>query len=248
MPKLLLFALIGFAAQMVDGSLGMAYGVTATLALVSTGITPLAASAAVHAAEVFTTGASGLAHGLLRNIDRKLFFRLVVPGIIGGVAGALLLANIPTDIARILVPAYLALMGLRILTRIRAHPAPDAHDKPVVPLALAGGFLDASGGGGWGPIVASTLMARGVIPRHAIGTVNATEFFVSLAITVTFFSSIGLQFTVITLGLMLGGLVAAPIAALAVRHVPRGLALGLVGVTVLLLSGWNLFIAVRALA
>jgi len=246
MKKLLVFVFIGFIAQLIDGSLGMAYGVTATLSLLSTGVTPLAASAAVHAAEVITTGVSGLAHHFMRNIDRSLFLRLAIPGVFGGVAGALLLAQIPPQAARIVVPAYLALMGIRILSRVRAAQVTNPNSGRLTPLALAGGFLDAIGGGGWGPIVVSTLIARGGAPRYVIGTVNAAEFLVSLAITIAFFGALGSQFTPITLGLIIGGVVAAPLAALAVQRIPRTLAMILVGITVLLLALWNLVTAIMA--
>jgi uncharacterized membrane protein YfcA len=181
---------------------------------------------------------------IMRNIDRNLFLRLAIPGIIGGAAGALLLAYIPTEAARIIVPAYLALMGIRILSRVRTAAPADPKSGRLTPLALAGGFLDAVGGGGWGPIVTSTLIARGGAPRYVIGTVNAAEFLVSLAITIVFFGALGFRFTLITLGLIIGGVIAAPIAALAVQRVSRTLAMILVGITVLLLALWNFINAI----
>ncbi len=235
MDEFLLFVAVGFVAQMIDGAIGMAYGLTATSVLVSLGTHPAIASASVHAAEVFTTGASGLAHWRLNNVDARLMARLALPGIVGGVAGALLASALPMQIIRPLVSAYLLGMGGLILWR--AWRPPEARPgRPVTLLGLGGGFLDAAGGGGWGPIVTSTLIGRGNVPRIAIGSTNAAEFFVTLAITAAFFTAIGLELWQAILGLVVGGVLAAPFAALVARHVPaRGLML-LVGVVIMLLS------------
>ncbi|WP_439598620.1 sulfite exporter TauE/SafE family protein [Falsiroseomonas sp.] len=235
MDEFLLFTAVGFLAQMIDGAIGMAYGLTATSVLVSLGTHPAVASASVHAAEVFTTGASGFAHWRLRNVNARLVARLALPGIAGGIAGALVASSLPMQVIRPLVSAYLLGMGALILWRAWRPPAPRP-DRPVTLLGLGGGFLDAAGGGGWGPIVTSTLIGRGDVPRIAIGSTNAAEFFVTLAITAAFFTAIGLELWQAILGLVVGGVLAAPFAALVARHVPpRGLML-LVGGVIMLLS------------
>ena len=177
----LLFIAVGLAAQMVDGAIGMAYGVISTSVLLSVGIPPATASAAVHTAETFTTGASGLAHWRLGNIDRGLIWRLAVPGMIGGAIGAYLLTAIPGEAIRPYVSGYLLLLGLFILWKA-VNPRPVGAPPPsrVAPLGFAGGVLDSIGGGGWGPIVTSTLLGQGATPRYAIGSVNLAEFFVTL--------------------------------------------------------------------
>lgn len=175
----ILFAAVGFAAQVIDGALGMAYGVTASTVLQSLGVAPSVASASVHAAEVFTTGASGAAHWRLGNVDRVLLRRLATSGVAGGAIGAFLLTTLPGSIIRPFVSAYLLIMGLLILWRAVRQRAEDAGAQAfestpgrVAPLGLAGGFLDAIGGGGWGALVTSTLIGRGVTPRLAIGSAN----------------------------------------------------------------------------
>ena len=166
MDELLLFVAVGFAAQLVDGALGMAYGITATTVLLSMGVMPAVASASVHAAEVFTTGASGLAHWRFGNVDRDLVWQLAVPGMAGGAIGAWLLSAIPGEQMRPWVSLYLLAMGGVILWRaMRARPEVDRSTKSPPLLGLAGGFLDAIGGGGWGPMVASTLLSNGAAPR-----------------------------------------------------------------------------------
>ncbi|MBU8539813.1 sulfite exporter TauE/SafE family protein [Falsiroseomonas tokyonensis] len=235
MDEFLLFTAVGFLAQMVDGACGMAYGLTATTVLVSLGTHPAVASASVHAAEVFTTGASGFAHWRLRNVDPRLVARLALPGMAGGIAGALLASSLPMQVIRPVVSAYLLGMGALILWRAWRPPEAQA-GRPVTLLGLGGGFLDAAGGGGWGPIVTSTLIGRGDVPRIAIGSTNAAEFFVTLAITAAFFTAIGLELWQAILGLVVGGVLAAPLAALVARQVPaRGLML-LVGLVIMLLS------------
>lgn len=231
-----LFVVIGFLAQLVDGALGMAYGVISTSLLLGLGVPPAFASASIHAAEVVTTGVSGLSHALFRNIDRALFRQIVVPGVIGGVAGAWLLSGLPGEYIRPFVAAYLLLMGLLILGRAWRRAPPKAQMRSLAPLGLAGGFLDAIGGGGWGPIVASTLMASGTHPRFAVGSVNLAEFFVTLAISATFLATIGFVYWQIIAGLILGGVAAAPLAAFVARRVqPRPLML-VVGSLVILVS------------
>ncbi len=243
LAALLPYLLVGFAAQIVDGALGMAYGVISTTLLVSVlGVAPATASAGVHLAEVFTTGASGLSHAFLRNIDWRLFFRLLVPGIIGGLAGVYLLTHIDAGHAKPFVMTYLAAIGLLLLYRAWRFPVPRIENpRLVAPLGLVGGFLDASGGGGWGPVVTSNLMLQGSDVRTTVGTVNAVEFFLTVSISAGFFISSGFTaFTVATLGLLIGGVVAAPAAAFAARYVKPRVLLGLVGLVLTLTSGWSI--------
>lgn len=241
MDELLLFAAVGFAAQLVDGALGMAYGITATTVLLSMGVTPAVASASVHTAEVFTTGVAGVAHWRFGNIDRELFWQIALPGMIGGATGALLLANLPGEQIRPLVSLYLLAMGVVILRRaLRAGAPVDRHRPPPALLGLIGGFLDAGGGGGWGPMVASTLLSNGTRPRYAIGTVSAAEFFVTSVVSATFVVTIGLELWPIIAGLILGGALAAPFAAYATQKLPDRPLMILVAMIVILLGARNI--------
>lgn len=243
MDEFLLFVAVGFVAQMVDGAIGMAYGLTATSVLVSLGTPPAVASASIHAAEVFTTGASGFAHWRVGNVDARLVARLAVPGAIGGVAGALFASFVPGEIIRPLVGLYLLAMGGLILFRALRPRGEPRTPRNIVPLGLAGGFLDAAGGGGWGPLVASTLIGGGKVPRIAIGSANAAEFFVTAAVTAAFLGAIGLELWPVILGLIVGGVVAAPFAALVTRHLPDRPLMIIVGVLLMLLSLRTLVIA-----
>ena len=243
---LLLFVVVGFVAQMIDGAIGMAYGITSTTVLLSFGVPPVTASAVVHAAETFTTGASGLAHWRLGNIDRKLVFRLAVPGMIGGALGAYVLMALPGDSLRPWISAYLLVLGLVILWKAyRRTPTREVPVTRVAPLGFCGGFLDAIGGGGWGPIVTSTLLGNGMTPRFAIGSVSLAEFFVTVTISATFILSIGLQLWPIIAALVLGGVIAAPFAALAARYLPDRVLMVIVGVVVVLLSLRGLYMTLR---
>ncbi len=236
------YAAIGFLAQLVDGALGMAYGVLSTSFLLGAGIPPAAASAAVHASEVVTTGLSGLSHAYFKNIDRRLFLRLACAGVVGGATGAVLLSSVPSSAVRPFIAAYLGLMGVVILRRaILWRVRSDPKDMPVAPLGFVGGLLDALGGG-WGPIVVSTLVGRGVTPRYSIGTVNAAEFFVTLATSLTFVATIGFQHWEIVVGLLAGGAVAAPFAGFLGKHIPARPFTYAVAIAIILLSGWNLAI------
>lgn len=235
MDDVFLFTAVGFAAQLVDGALGMAYGVTATSILLSFGITPAVASASVHAAEVVTIGVSGLSHWWFANVDRRLFTRLVLPGMLGGAAGAYLLVSVPAEIMRPLVSAYLLLMGLVILTKALRPRPPAQEPRRVAVLGLIGGFLDATGGG-WGPVVAATLVGARTAPRYAIGSVNAAEFFVTATISATFIATIGLVLWPIIAGLILGGALAAPFAAYVTRSLPDRPLMILVAMIIVLLS------------
>jgi len=245
MDELLLFVAVGFAAQLIDGAIGMAYGLTAMTVLLNFGIPPAIASASIHAAEVFTTGASGLSHWLFGNVERYTMWRLAVAGVLGGVAGAYLLVLSPTGIIRIGVSLYLFAMGCVILWKAFRKPtgqmAPYRHTSV---LGLSGGFLDAIGGGGWGPVVTSTLIGRGMTPRLAIGSSNAAEFFVATAVSVTFIATIGLELWPVIAGLIVGGVLAAPFAAYATRRLPDRPLMILVGVVIMLLSCRQVALAV----
>ncbi len=221
------FIAIGFAAQMIDGALGMAFGVTTQTLMVSAmGVPPASASASVHLVELFTTGASGISHVWHRNVDWGLFRRLVPFGVLGGVTGAYVLSSIDASAARPFVMLYLTGIGFYLLWRAIRLLEPRFEDPRFTrPLALVGGFLDAAGGGGWGPVVTSNLLIQGGDPRKVIGTVNTAEFLLTLSISVTFLLTLGpAAFTLITLGLIAGGIVAAPFGALLASRVdPRTL-------------------------
>ncbi len=250
MEDFLLFASVGFVAQMVDGALGMAYGVISSTVLLAFGVPPASASASVHFAEMATTAVSGSSHIAARNVDWKLFARVAPAGIIGGALGAYILTGVDGDLMRPYVTAYLGAMGAYILWRGIKNRAPKPFNTRLAPpLGVAGGFADAVGGGGWGPIVTSTLMASGGEPRRVIGTVNTAEFFVTTAISASFFFALMsghweeaddlTQYGLQVAGLVAGGVIAAPIAGFAVARIrPRPLMLA-VGVLVLLISSYQ---------
>jgi uncharacterized membrane protein YfcA len=246
LTALLPFIAIGFAAQMVDGALGMAFGVISNTLLLSMGVPPAMASAGVHTVETFTTAVSGISHALHKNVNWKLFLRIAVPGVIGGALGAYVLSNIEAKDAKPFILVYLAAIGVYLLWRSRHYPPHERSPKIVEPLGLAGGFLDAAGGGGWGPVVTSNLLVQGSSPRMTIGTVNTAEFFVTATISATFITQLGLEaFTVATIGLLIGGVIAAPLGArLAKRVEPKTLML-MVGVVLTLTSIYNLYLALR---
>ncbi|MBB2962019.1 sulfite exporter TauE/SafE family protein [Methylobacterium sp. R2-1] len=230
---------VGLAAQTVDGALGMAYGITSTTFLLSTGVPPAAAS--VHVAEIFTTAFSGLSHWRLGNVDGALFRRLLIPGVIGAVAGATLLTSVDGEVIKPFVSVYLLVMGLTILSKaFRTLKTRREPPRAVVPLALGGGFVDAIGGGGWGPVVTTTLVGAGQDPRTSIGSVNAAEFFVALASGLSLTLLGGLTHWTTIAGLVVGGLFAAPIAALLVRVIPARVLMVVVGLLIASLSLVNL--------
>lgn len=236
MSEILLYVLVGFLAQLVDGALGMAYGVIATSLLLSAGIPPAAASATVHTAECFTSGVSALSHHAFGNVNRLQFRVLVLPGMLGAAVGAFLLSSFPAHVFRPIVACYLVVMGIVIIVKaFRVFP-PKTVTRHLGMLGLTGGFFDAVGGGGWGPIVASTLIARGNTFREAIGSTNAAEFFVALSAAVTFVLSLGVFDWRIVLGLAVGGGIGAPFGAWACKHVPVRPAMILVGCLVTALS------------
>lgn len=237
LPALLPFIAIGFAAQLIDGALGMAYGVISTTLLLAIGLPPKAASAGTHAAETFTTAISGLSHIYHRNVDWRLFVRLAIPGIIGGVVGAYLLSNVDSSAVKPYVQSYLVVIGLWLVWRSTHVIQRTGDPRIVTPLGLFGGFLDATGGGGWGPVVTSNLLLQGSNPRMTIGTVNAAEFLLTLSISITFLIHLGWEtFTTATLGLLIGGVVAAPLGAILAKHIPSNRLLLMVGVILTLTS------------
>ncbi|GAO39284.1 hypothetical protein SCH01S_28_01450 [Sphingomonas changbaiensis NBRC 104936] len=241
--SLLPFVGIGFAAQLIDGALGMAFGViNSTLLMSVMGVPPAAASASVHAVETFTTAASGISHTFHRNVDWKLFLRLMIPGVIGGAIGAYLLSNIDASVARPFVMAYLGAIGVYLL--FRAWQGEHEHRTPrfVEPLGLAGGFLDAAGGGGWGPVVTSNLLVQGANPRKTVGTVNTAEFFLTATISATFLWTLGwAAFTAQTIGILIGGLAAAPFGAVLVKRLSARKLMGFVGSLLVATSGFSIY-------
>ncbi|MFH1797713.1 MAG: sulfite exporter TauE/SafE family protein [Pseudomonadota bacterium] len=250
MQEFLIFALVGFLAQAVDGALGMAYGVISSTTLLAFGVAPANASAAVHTAKLFTTAASGAAHFRLGNVDRHLFVRLAPFGVAGGIAGAFVLTSVDAHIVKPFVTSYLALVGVWLLVRsFRRLPTRPVPARIVSPLGAVGGFLDAIGGGGWGPVVTTGLLGSGGAPRYVIGSVNASEFLVSVAVALSFLfallsghwddaGAMSANLTAIA-GLIIGGLFAAPLAGLVVMAAEETLLLRLVGCLIVLLAGWQ---------
>jgi uncharacterized membrane protein YfcA len=252
----LIFLVVGFLAQLVDGALGMAYGVTATTALLSFGVPPAHASAATHAAEVFTTAASGGSHIAHKNVDWRLFWRLAPAGMIGGAIGVYVLTSFDAKALRPFIFVYLGAMGVFILLRLRRPPVENPPPpRAVAPLGVVGGFLDATGGGGWGPIVTTTLLGSGQQPRYTIGTVNTVEFLVTVTISASFVLALltghwrdaGDLFdhAPAVAGLVAGGIVAAPLAGYVVKRVPQRTLGLLVGALILSLSCWQLAVWAR---
>jgi uncharacterized protein len=241
--EIVLFACIGFVAQAIDGALGMAYGVTATTMLLGLGVAPPIASASVHTAEVFTTGVSGAIHWQLGNVDVTVARRLAYAGIAGGALGAYLSTVLPGSVTQPFVSLYLLAMGIVIVWRAigqlgndRSAAASSSMPTRVVPLGVIGGLLDAIGGGGWGAMVTSTLIAWRMTPRLAIGSTNLAEFFVTIVVTATFVVTIGLELWPIIAGLVAGGVLAAPFAAFMTRRVPERPLMLLVGIVIAFLS------------
>jgi uncharacterized protein len=237
LDELLLFIAIGFAAQLVDGSLGMAYGLSATTVLLGLGVPPATASASVHAAEVFTTAASGAAHWRFGNVDLRVVRRLAIPGMIGGALGAVTLSEAPAELIRPVVHLYLLAMGAFVLRRaLRRRAGAVWRPRRLWPLGFFGGLLDAMGGGGWGAMVTSTLLGQGASARFAVGSTNLAEFFVTLTISGAFVVTVGLELWPIILGLVIGGVLAAPFSAYVVRRVPDRPLMILVAVLIMVLS------------
>lgn len=241
-PAFFYFLMAGFVAQMIDGALGMAYGVTATTFLMSVGISPLHATASVHSSEIFTSGVSGYMHLKFGNINSKLFKAVLIPGVIGAALGAWLISELSSfeQYAKVLQPiisVYTAILGFLIIKKALTKRVAKKPIKKIGLLAWTGGFLDSIGGGGWGPIVNSTLIASGRHPRYTIGSVNLAEFFISFASSVVFALYVGLDnYGLVILGLILGGSIAAPIAARLAQRLPVKTMMVLVGIVVILVS------------
>lgn len=240
------FLLVGFIAQSIDGALGMAYGVSSNSILLGIGIPPAVASAWVHFAQVFTSLASGISHLKLGNVQWSLAKRLMIPGVLGAIIGAYFLSSVDGDTIKPFIAIYLLFMGLLILKKIfkkKSKPF-DAEGKSLPYLAGVGGFADAIGGGGWGPVVNSTLMGKGQQPRFAIGTGNFVEIFVSLASASTFLFFIKELNLAPILGLIIGGVIAAPFAAMFVKKINPKILLLMVGLLVIGLSIRTFYLAV----
>lgn len=245
-----LYIFVGFTAQMIDGALGMAYGVSSNTFLLSLGIPPAAASASVHMAEVVTTGISGVSHWRLGNVDWKLIRRLLIPGVIGGAAGAYVLTSIDGNIIKPYIAIYLLVMGGVIVYKAYTmvpHTKPDGYQGPRISLlGLFGGFCDAIGGGGWGPVVTSTLIAQGKNPRMTIGSVNFSEFFVTLVQSILFVLTMSFgEYWQIILGLLIGGAIAAPLAAKLSQKLPMKTLMIFVGILIMGLSIRTLVLALE---
>ncbi|MCU0416195.1 MAG: sulfite exporter TauE/SafE family protein [Cytophagaceae bacterium] len=250
---LIQFLVVGLIAQMVDGALGMAYGATANAFLVSIGVSSAGASASIHIAEVFTTGASGLSHLKFGNVNKKLFQNLLVPGVIGAILGAAILSLLEQgalfsedDAKKYIRPftmIYTMILGFIVLSKAIRKAAPKNKITKVGPLAAVGGFMDSIGGGGWGPIVTSTLISSGRAINYTIGSVNLAEFFIALSSSITFIVFAGLagdgtmlSLVQVIIGLIIGGVFASPFAALLVRYVKRKPLMIFVGCFIIFLS------------
>jgi len=242
--QFLIYVLVGFFAQMIDGALGMAYGVSSTTFLMSFGISPAVASASVHVAEVFTTATSGISHWRFGNVNKELFKKLAIPGALGAGVGAYVLTSIDGKVIKPYIAAYLIVMGVVIIAKAVKKMVQFTEPKRVSLLALFGGFADASGGGGWGPIVTSTLIGRGNNPKLTIGTVNAVEFFVASASSGIFALFIGVTTWNVILGLIIGGMLAAPLGAFITHKINIKWAMILVGTLIIILSLRTIVLAV----
>lgn len=238
-PNFFWILLAGFLAQMVDGALGMGYGVTSSSILLSTGINPAAISGSIHTAEMFASGASGFSHYRIGNVNMKLFWKLVIPGVLGAIAGAVLLVYVGDKYGgyiKPLIALYTLFLGVKFLVNAFRKPAPVKKIKQFSFLAAIGGFFDSFGGGGWGPIVTTTLISRGRSHKYTVGTVSLTEFFVTFASAMTFFQLIGISHWQTILGLIIGGFVAAPLAARLAGKLPKRTAMILLGILVIFWS------------
>ncbi|GAB3931679.1 sulfite exporter TauE/SafE family protein [Larkinella terrae] len=243
-PTFWLFVAAGFLAQTIDGALGMAYGISSTSLLLSMGVSPAAASASVHIAEVFTTGASGLSHWKFGNVNKKLFKILVLPGVAGAIIGAYILSSFDGNAIKPYISFYLVFMGLVIIRKALMKKKAKQKTRYVGPLALLGGFIDAVGGGGWGPVVTSSLIGQGRNPRYTIGSVNLAEFFIAAAGAGTFILMIGTGDWPVTAGLLLGGVLASPFAAFVCGKINPKVLMIIVGFVIIGLSLrniWGLF-------
>jgi len=235
--ELLVFFAIGVLAQLVDGTLGMGYGVTSTSFLLTYGVSPLVSSTGVHVAEMFTTGASAISHHKFGNINKKLVRNLLIPGVLGSITGAYLLSDvIDGEVIKPFIAAYMIVLAVIIISKALRKNVLKKKTTKLGILATFGGFMDSIGGGGWGPIVTSTLLGRGRHPRYTIGSVNTAEFAVSFASGITFMIFGGIQGWQVIIGLILGGVIAAPIAAYMVNKISRKPMMIAVGILIIILS------------
>lgn len=253
--RLIILAFIGLAAQLVDGSLGMAYGVTSTSLLLMFGIAPAIASASVHMAEVVTTAASGASHIRFGNVDKQVVYKLIIPGSIGAFLGACFLGSIPGDLIKPYVSFFLLMLGVYVLYRFlfKFNPTEQLTKKKFgkrhfLPLGFIAGFFDATGGGGWGPIATPVLLtSHKMEPRKAIGSVDTSEFAIAVSSTLGFLLTLG--WTQINyqwvLALMIGGIIAAPIAAWLVKIIPTNLLGTLVGGIIIITNIRTLLVALE---
>lgn len=234
---------VGLIAQIIDGALGMAYGITSSSFLLAAGASPALASGATHLAEVFTSGVSGISHLKLGNVNKKLFFSLLIPGVIGGLIGTYILGNVDGKAIKPFISLYLLIMGLYVLSKAFQHiqTRREISTIKVAPLALFGGFMDTTGGGGWGPIVTTSLVGSGHDPRTTIGSVNFAEFFLTVTVATALFSILDQSVWTIVAGLVIGGLFAAPFAAYMTKHLKTKTLLILVGLLISLISAFNVY-------
>ncbi len=249
LSALLPFIAIGFVAQLIDGALGMAFGVIANTSLLWLGLPPAIATSYVHVIKAFTGGVSGISHILHKNVDWKLFFRLSVSGVVGGVTGAYLLSMLhvnDSNFARPFVLGYLTLIGVFILWRGLGHEIRERKAKIVEPIGVLGGFLDATGGGGWGPVTTSNLLIQGNSPRMTVGTVNTAEFVLAVAVSITYLLSLGIRdLTAPVVGLLVGGVAAAPLGSWITKHVPARPMMIMVGSLLTLVSLFGIARAIK---
>lgn len=235
--EFLIFFAIGVFAQLVDGTLGMGYGATSTSFLLAYGVPPVISSTGVHVAEMFTTGASAISHHRFGNINKKLVKHLLIPGVLGSATGAYLLSDvIDGDLIKPFIAVYMIVLAIIIMKKALKKNIVKKKTKSLDLLASFGGFMDAVGGGGWGPIVTSTLLGRGRNPRYTIGSVNAAEFAVSFASGITFMLFGGIHGWQVIIGLILGGVIAAPLAAFLVNKIQRKPMMIVVGILIIILS------------
>lgn len=236
--------LFGSIAAFIDGSLGMAYGVTGTAFLLGYGISPIKAVAYIHIAEIFVSGSSGLNHWKIGNVDTKLFKKLLIPGIIGAILGALVITKVKIPYLSIVISIYLLIMGIFLITKAYAKIKLQVKQKNsvVIPLAVTGGFVDGAGGGGWGPVVATSLLGGKMMPRKVIGTVNASEFFINLASATAFLFLVKVTDWEALAGLIIGGFLITPYAAKATSRMSVKMILTIVGCLITALSVRKIYI------
>jgi uncharacterized membrane protein YfcA len=234
---------VGLIAQAIDGALGMAYGITSSSFLLAAGAPPALASGATHLAEVFTTGISGVSHLRLGNVHKRLFFCLLLPGVVGALVGVYVLGHVDGKVLKPLVSAYLLVMGIYVFSKAfkRVQTRRNVETRKVAPLAFVGGLMDTTGGGGWGPIVTTSLVGAGTDPRTTIGSVNLAEFFLTVTVAASFLSILDQTVWVLVAGLAMGGLIAAPFAAYMTRHLSARVLLMLVGGLITSISIFNLY-------